>query len=230
VRGCLGFLLFVGTAVAVLAFVAVQLALPAVAASAVKASPLLRDQDVTVSVETSFAGVLLHGDLDRVVITGQNLTEPRAAVGRVSVTLSGVSILDRTFVSAAGTLTGVDVGVGATSPIHVDVVNLGGSGSTLTAEIQVGAAAATTAMRDRLRAAGVPVDVVSLAAGHVDLTIGGLVIASQVAMTESSVSLDAGPLLPSLPILSAPAGGEWRIDQVEVTPAGLRIVVSVPVT
>src|SRR5205814_1868978 len=76
-------------------------------------------------------------------------------------------------------------------------------------------AAAEAAIRDRLRAAGVQVDAVSLARGRIDLTIAGQLVETQTTLTESSVSLDAGAAFTSVPILSAPPGGEWRIDEVD---------------
>jgi hypothetical protein len=228
VRGCLGFLVFAITAVAVLAFVVVQFALPAVVTSAVRSSPLVRGQNVAVQVDTSLTGLFLHGRIDRIVITGRDLSEPSATIADVSVTLSEVSILDRTFATAAGTLSGVDVEVGSSAPIlHIEMVNLSGSASTLTAEVQVSRAAAEAGLLAPLRAAGVPVDAVSLARGRIDLTIAGLLVETQTVLTESGLSLQAGPLSPSVPILSGPAGGAWRIDEVDVTTSGLRIVLSI---
>jgi hypothetical protein len=189
----------------------------------------VRGQNVSVQVDTSLAGILLHGRIDRIVITGHDVTEPNATLASVAVTLSDVSLLDRTFAAASGTLSGVDIGVGSATPIHVDSVDLSGSTSTLTATVQISAAVAAAAITARLRAAGVPIDGVSLASGRIDLTIDGQLVETQAVLAANSLSLQVGSAFPSLPILTGASGGAWRIDAVDVSPAGLRLVVSVPV-
>ncbi|HLX35677.1 MAG TPA: hypothetical protein VKR30_10610 [Candidatus Limnocylindrales bacterium] len=226
-RGCLGFLLFLVVAVGLLGYAVVQYAIPAVVTAAVRSSPLARGQNLTVQVDTSLTGVFLHGSVDRIAIGGANVTEPNATISLVDITLADVSILDRTFASATGTLTGVSVDLSDGSPIQLTSVAVSGSSSSLQTAVDLTAAEASIALRDRLRAAGIPADSVQLVRGGVDIVVAGRTIPARVVVTAGSVSLDAGPPYPAVTVFSAPAGGDWTIGSVDVSATGIRVTVAI---
>lgn len=232
-RGCLGFLLFAAAAIGLLAYGLVEIAVPSIVSTAVKSSSLVQGRDFTVEVTTSFEGVLLHGRVDRIDILGQDVVEQNVTIGRAHLALYDASLLDRTFATANGALEGVDADVGFGAPIHLDTILLSGAESTLLAEIDVGQAEATAAIEDQLRAAGVPVQSVTLGTGQVTFNVAGLPITATLASgggaggSGTGVSLDAGSPFGRVAILDQPAGSVWRIASVDVMPSGLRITVSI---
>jgi hypothetical protein len=223
VRGCLAFLAGVVIVGAGLAWALVTVLLPAAVSAGVRDSPFLRGQAVRVNVQTSLAGVFLHGSVDRITISGRGLSEPNASVASADIVLTDVSIVDRSFTGAAGTLTGVNVDVAASGGLPLGVVTLSGPSKALAAVADMDAATASAALRVRFAAAGIPVDVVSLAAGRIDLTIAGRTVAAIPVITATEVRLEADGGVVNLPIVTLPAGGEWRIAAIEVTPFGIRV-------
>ena len=228
-RGCLAFLVFVAALLAVLAYGFTQFALPALVTAGVRSSPLIHGQDVAIKVETSLDGVLLHGRVDRIDISGDDLTEPNARIGRLELTLRDVTLLDHTFGSAEGVLTGLELQVGDGSTATIGVVLLTGSSTSLEARVLVASGAAESAIQSRLRSAGVPVEAVRLGLGRVDLTVVGQSVATQLRVTPTGLDLDAGPTLGLVEVVSTPPGGEWRIASVGVTPLGIELVLAVSV-
>ena len=220
-RGCLGFLTLVALLGAALA-IAIALLLPATVAAQVRNSPFLRGQPVEVDVQASLAGVLLHRSIDRITISGRGLAEANASVGTAQIVLTDVWIIDRSFASASGTLTGVTIDIGSATPLPLGNVTITGSSQSLTAVGDMDATLATGALKSRFVAAGLPVDAVSLAAGRIDLTIGGRTIRATPVITGTEVRLEAEGLA-SLPIVTLPATGEWRITEITVTPGGIRV-------
>ena len=220
-RGCLGFLTLVALLLAGFAL-AITLLLPTAIAAQVRDSPLLRGQPVEVDVQTSLTGLFLHGTIDRITISGEGLREPEASVGTAQIDLTNVSILDRAFASATGTLTDVTVDGASAVPLPLGTVTLGGSSRDLSAIADIDAAAAATAIKGSFVAAGVPVEAVSLAAGRIDLAIAGRTITARPVITSTEVRLEAEGLA-SLPIVRLPATGEWRITAITITPGGIRV-------
>jgi hypothetical protein len=227
VRGCLGFLLFAGVLIAGLAFVLVELAVPALVSAGVRSSPLVQGRDVQVHVETSFDGVLLHGRADRIDLSGSNLDEPNARIGSLQLTLRDVTLLDRTFADADGLLNGVELQLGTGAPVLIGEVRLTGSSSSLEARLFIGAPAAESAIRSRLLEAGLPVQAVHLGRGRVDLSVAGQTVPASLHLTATALILDAGPPIGSVDVLSAPVGGEWRLASVEVTEQGVQLTVTI---
>jgi len=226
-RGCLGFLVFAAILVTLLAAAVVQLVLPSLVAGDVEGSPLLRGQQVEVHVDTSVAGVLLHGRIDSIRITGTSLTEPNATIAALDLTLADVAIADHTFDTASGSLDGVTITTVNGGSIPIDTVAISGFSSTVLATVRIGATAAEAALRSLLQAAGVAVSSVSLGAGVVDVTIQGHAIQARLVTNGNQLVLDAGSPVAPIELLSAPAGGEWRIDTVDVTASGIAIEVAI---
>jgi hypothetical protein len=223
VRGCLGFLIVVALAGAALGVAIVTVLLPAAASAGVRDSPFLRGQAVRVDVQTSFEGVFLDGRVDRITISGSGLSEPNATVTTADIALIDVSIVDRSFRRAAGTLTDVDVDVASAGALHLETVTLSGSSRALTALADLDATTASTFVRGRLAAAGIPVNAVTFEAGRIDLTIAGVTIAAIPVITSTEVRLEAEGGGVSLPIVAFPSTGEWQITAIQVTPAGIRV-------
>jgi len=223
VRGCLSFLAVVAVVGAGLAFAIVTVLLPAAVSAGVRDSPFLRGQAVQVDVHTSFEGVFFRGRVDRITISGNNLTEPNARVANADIALTDVSIVDRSFDRAAGTLSGVDVDVASAGALHFETLTLGGSSQALTALADLDATTAATFLRGRLVAAGTPVEAVSVAAGRINLTIAGVTIGAVPVITPTDVRLEADGGSVSLPIVTFPGTGEWQITAIQVTAAGIRV-------
>jgi hypothetical protein len=227
VRGCLGFTLFTIAAVAVLAFGITKWAIPALVAAAVETSPVVHGQAVDVLTDASVTGVFLGGRIDRVRITGTNLSEPSTTIGGLDVVLSGVSILDRTFESASGTIAGASVEIdGSSTPIQIPAVALSGSSSALVATVQLGVPEAEALLRGRITRS-VPVDEIRLTADGADLVVHGQVVHARLVVTSDTLTLVPDSPLPSAVILSAPSASAWRIQSVQVDPTGVRIAISI---
>jgi hypothetical protein len=210
--------------VTALAVAFVQLVVPAVVTSAVESSPLVRGQPVTVTVDTSVTGVLLHAQIDRIRITGQSLVESNATIAALDVTLSGVSITDRTFDAAGGTLSGVVIDPAGATPITLPTVALAGASAAVTATISLDAAEATSLIESHLRSAGAPAGVtVSLAQGHLDLLVAGHSIPARIDTTAQTATLVVDGLNLHETLLQAPAGGAWTIGDVEISPTGIQV-------
>jgi hypothetical protein len=230
-RGCLGFLVFAAILVTALAVALVQLALPAVVTAAVEGSPLVRGQPVAVTVETSLGGVLLHGEIDSVRITGANLSEPPATIGDLDVTLSHVSMVDRTFASADGTLVGVVMDPTAAAPIELPTVWIGGSSSALTATVALDAQQTVALLEARLKAAGAPADArVALIPGGIDLSVLGHSVPARIETTAETVQLVSEQAGLDVTLLEAPAGGPWQIGDLQVTPGGMQMTLDLEVS
>jgi hypothetical protein len=229
-RGCLGFLVFAAALIALLAVAFVQVLLPAVATAAIQGSPLVRGQPVAVTVETSVTGVLLHGEIDSVRITATNLSEPPATVGDLEVTLSDVSIADRTFASADGSLVGVVVDPTQGAPIELPTVWLGGSSSALTATVALDAQQTLALLQARLKAAGAPSDArVALSSGGIDLSVLGHSVPARIETTAEAVQLVSEQAALRVTLLEAPAGGPWQIGDLQVTPGGMQLTLDLEV-
>jgi hypothetical protein len=223
VRGCLGFLVVVALAGAALAVAAVNVILPAAVSVAVRDSPFLRGSDVRVEVDASLTGVFLHGSIDRITISGDGLDAPNARIASAAIVLKDVGIVDRSFASATGTLGGVDLEATGAGALHLETVTLDGSSRALTAVADLDAASAVAAIRAKFIAAGVPVDGVSLAAGRIDLSIGGRTIVATPLVTATEVRLETGAVGVSMPIVTFPTTGEWQVTAIVVTPRGVQV-------
>ncbi len=224
-RGFLGFLILAAAVIGVLAVVLAQLVLPAVVSAAILGSPALRGQAVSVRVETSLAG-LVSGRIDQIVLAGNGLAEPSVTISSVDLTLVEVSILDRSFASAAGNLSGVAFSIDTSSPIFIPTAELSGSNRTVFATVDLDPATSASAIQARLRAAGLSVDGVSFADGRIDLTVAGRTVEARTVLTNSGLSLESTEFA-SVLILPTPATSEWRVRTATVTPAGLQIVIGI---
>jgi hypothetical protein len=226
-RGCLTFVLFVALLIGGLAFGLVQFALPALVDAAVRNSTLVHGQPVTVITDASIEGVFLDWRIDRIDITGRDLTEPNARVGNLNLTLRDVALVDRTFASASGELSDVDLQIAGVPLARVASVGLTGTSTSIQAGVLVTASAAEAAIRARLQDANVPVQQVRLGAGRIDITIAGQVVSAQPLLTSNGLALDVGAPVPPIELVSTPPGGEWRIDSVLVSPAGIRMSIGI---
>jgi len=226
-RGCLSFLVFVALLITALAVVVVRFALPAVVDSAVRSSPFVHGQPVTVVTDTSFEGVFLRGQIDAIEISGHDLSEPNARIGAATITLRDIPLVSRTFASASGTLTDVDLQVAGVPLARVSSVGLTGTSSTLEADVLIAASAAEAAIQARLEDANVPVQAVKLGEGHVNITIAGQVLSAQLRLGSAGLQLDVGAPVVPIDLVAVPAGGEWRIDSVLVSPDGIRMAVAI---
>ena len=226
-RGCLSFLVFVSLLLGALAFGFTRFALPALVSAAIESSPLLHGQPATVTTETSLAGVVLGGRIDEIRITTDHLDEPNASIDWVDLTLRDVSMLDRSFASASGELGGVSLDLGDDEPVLIPSIHVGGSATSLSATLDFDAAEAEYVFRSRLTSAGIPIDAVRLGVGQVEVTVRGQIVVASVRLADGGVVLDGGPTVGAIPLLEAPAGGEWRVEEVGVLPTGLHLVVSI---
>ncbi len=222
-RGCLAFLLFAALLIGALALAVVRLALPGLVDSAVRGSPLAHGQPLTVVTNASIEGVFLGGRIDEIEISGRDLAESNASLGTLDVTFRDVSIFDHTFASADGGMTFATLSIGPENRVTADAVGLRGSGTTLTATADFSSPEAEGAIGVVLQDAGVPVDGVHLGTGRVEIKVAGATLPADLRVADGGLTLEAGNL-GSIPLIEPPPGSEWRIEGVEVTPAGIRLV------
>jgi hypothetical protein len=139
VRGCLFTIILAAVVVALI----VVIGLPALAAglltAGVKAAGL-QANDITVNVTADPPWDLLGLHADRVRVRATSATFRGLQIGALDVTLTNVSIVDRTANGVAGRLTGVTVPNVAGQPLGLEAINLAGSGDQVTATTTIAAA------------------------------------------------------------------------------------------
>ncbi|MEI7743191.1 MAG: hypothetical protein WCK58_05495 [Chloroflexota bacterium] len=196
-RGCL----FTLVLAAALAFIVVNVGLPAVAAGALTATITaagLQAPDTVVTVASDPTTELLGLHADSVHVTATGATFRDLKIGSLDLTLSDVSGVDRTVGTVDGTLTDVTVTSLATGPVLLRTIAIAGGSDAITVSTAIANADAEALVSAAvLRATGSRPTSVTLASPNlVTVVVGGAKVSGHLLVTGSgdlSVQIDDGP-------------------------------------
>jgi hypothetical protein len=221
-RRFLGWLVLVA-ALGAAAYVLVPMVARPLVADAVRTVSPFGGEPVQVDVEVSALG-LLRGSIDRIHLTGAELTTGRFTIGRLDVSATDVGILDHAFTSMTGTLETVKLRRGDGSQFQARQVQLEGPSTELEATAAVGRSAALDLVRRALEAGGLPTGDVALVDGGVRVTVLGQPTTVALGAADGALTI-AGSIAGggSIVVFGPEPGDPWRITGVSVSPSGLEV-------
>jgi hypothetical protein len=221
-RSLLGWAVLVALLLAIGYAVAPILVRPLVADVIRTVSPF-GGEPLDVDVEVSTPG-LLHGTIDRVRLTGANLTSDRVGIGSLDITATNVGIGDHSFSAATGTLDDVALQRADGSDADAERVTLAGPSDKIDATATVDRDAALKMVRAALTNAGLPADDVTLTDRGVRLSVVGQSTEVALQAVDGSVAI-AGSIAGggSIVVFGPEPGDPWRITAVSVSPDGLEV-------
>jgi len=224
-RGIIKFLVFSTLLVALLVFIGVPLlAGPLLAGMARDAG--LEGDGVEVSVNLLGPG-LFSGRASEVRVRAEDVTVPRAMIGRLDLTLHGVSPADRTFESVTGHLEDVRVSGPGGLSVMIRSVDLDGPAETTRARGELSAEDSEVLVAQVARDAGLTVDRVRLEAGGLLLIRGEQETQARFRVAGAALILETDD---RQEVVVAPVPSEpWRLETVSVTQDGLAIELTVDV-
>src|SRR6266404_6081579 len=100
-RSFLGFLILVALLIGVFALVVLPVAGPGLVSAVIRGTPPLAGQNVMVSTLVDVAG-LVRGEIGRIDVAGSSVGVHSARADDVTVSIDGLSVVDRSFVSLDG--------------------------------------------------------------------------------------------------------------------------------
>jgi hypothetical protein len=184
-RGCLTFLLLVVVTI----LVASWLFLPAVAGGAVVAALgaggfMGSPASATVSSDPPIE--LLGGHADRIVIQARDATFHELSAATVDLTLTDVSLFDRTAGTVSGTLTGIRMVPRSGHVLPVSSAKLSGSSSAIQARLSLSLADVSAIAASALTSAagGTPSKVTLAAPDKVSIVLSGVTVSGRVAVDD----------------------------------------------
>lgn len=225
-RSLLGFLAFIAVFFAlVVAFLAPAIVAPMVAAAVREASPF-GDRPLDVEVEVDAIG-LLRGFVSEIRISGTDLDDEGVHIGKLSMTIRGLRLDDRSFAGIEGGLDAVAVPLGDAEPLLVGRISVSGASASVAATANLDHSAALAFMTRSFEEQGVDARGLELIDGGVSIVIFEQRVDLALAVTDGALVI--ADLLGTGPMeLLAPQPGEpWRLTGVTATPAGLEIVAAV---
>lgn len=192
-------------------------------ADAVRAASPFGSAPLQVDVDVSALG-LLRGTIDRIHVSGANLSADRLRIGSLDATASRVEIVDRAFGSMTGTLDAVVLRRGDGTEIQAREVQLVGPSAEVEATVAIGRAAALEIIRRALEGAGLPTSNLALIDGGVRLTVLGQPTDIALGAVGGALTI-AGSIAGggSIVVFGPEAGDPWRITGVAVSPDGLEV-------
>ena len=221
-RGFFGWLVLLA-ALGAAAYVLAPIVVRPLVADAVRAASPFGTEPIEVDVEVSDLG-LVRGTIDRIHVTGANLSADRLRIGSLDVTANGVGIVDHAFGSMTGTLDAVVLWRGDGTEIQAREVRLAGPSDEVEATATIGRAAALEIIRRALEGAGLPTGNLALINGGVRLTVLGQPTDIALRAVDGALAI-AGSIAGggSLVVFGPEPGDPWRITGVTVSPDGLEV-------
>lgn len=222
--GLIKFTAFSAALIALLVFVVI----PVVAGPII--SGLLRDaglagDDIDVSVEILGAEIL-SGRVPAMRLKAEDVEVRNATIGRLDVTLDGVSATDRSFGSISGTLWDVRVAGPGGLPIVLETVHLAGPAGSARATGTLDRSESQALVRAVAGQAGVTIDEVTLGDGILTLQQDGQTTEAQARLAGERLVLEMEGAEPVELLPPAPSGS-WRVREVGITPDGMTVELSV---
>ncbi len=185
----------------------------------------VQGDDLDVSVDL-FGPSILTGRAPSVRVQADDVEVPRAVIGRVDVTLTDVSVPDRSFASISGTLDDVRVTGPGGLALVVQTIDLEGPAEATRATGSMDRTGSEALVREIAGQAGVQLDEVTLGEGSLTVEQDGRATEAQLRVAGDALILDAEEADPV--VLLAPAPSEsWRLKDVRVTPDGMVVELTV---
>jgi hypothetical protein len=224
--GLIKFAAFSAALIALLVFVVIPVvAGPIISGLAHDAG--LEGDDVEVSVDLLGPGIL-SGRAPSVRIQGNELDVPRAVIGRVDLTLTEVSLSDRTFETVSGTLYEVRVTGPGDVGIVVETIDLEGPAEATRATGRLDRPESEALVREIASQAGLEVDDVIVGDGSITFQQGGRTVDARLRVTGDALILDPVGVEPIVLLAPAPSDS-WRLSDVIITPDGMTVDLTVDV-
>jgi hypothetical protein len=220
-RTFLGWVLLVAI-LGVIAFAVAPVAVRPLVVDAVRAaSPF---GSAPLDIEVSIDPVdLLRGTIDRIHVTGADLTARNASIGTLDVTATNVAIGDHSFDSIEGMLGRVVMTRSDGTTIDIDRIDLSGPSTAVDATAGITHDAAIALVRGALADAGLPVDEIELVDGGVRLQVLGGRTDVAIGVVGGSLTI-AGALAGGQIVLFGPSTGDlWTLTGVAITPEGMQV-------
>lgn len=223
-RRFLGFVVLLLVALGVAAVVVVPMLVRPMVVDTVRAVLPFDDQPIEVEVEINPMSLLL-GSIDRIHVTGSDLSAEGADIAGLELTLTHVLTGDRTFERLTGRLTGVALPFVQRETLVIDTIELSGQSGDVSAVARLDLRAALALVGNAFADAGIAVD-------SLELVDGGVAFALFDQRVVVPVGVDTGALLipdvagGQLVIIEPGPDDPWRITGVGVTPSGMEVHVS----
>ncbi len=222
--GFIRFAAFSAALIALLVFVVIPLVAGPVISGLVRDAGVLGD-DVDVSVNVLGPGIL-SGHVPSLRLQADDVEVPRAAIGRLDITLSDVSAVDRSFQSISGMLREVRVTGPGGLPLVVAAIDLDGPTEATRATGRLDRSQSQALVRAMAGQAGVTVDDVRLREGSLTFRHGGEAVEAELVVVGEALVLETAGADPV--VLLAPATPDpWRLRDVRITPDGMMVDLTV---
>jgi hypothetical protein len=222
VRSFLGFVLLVVVLLGAALFLVAPAAGPGVVSAIIRGTPPLAGQDVAVDANVDPVA-LLSGRIASVQIQGQNLRTAEGSADSVNVTVTGLSVVDRSFAGITGHLAGATLRSDTNGTATFTSVELSGSSSSLLGRATIAPDEASRLVIARLADVGITLDALEVATGSLGVTIGGQRFEATLRLEDGSLVLDTNGAVPPLEVVKASEFGAWRASSVTVEPGGVVI-------
>jgi len=220
-RSFVGFLILVALLVGVLAFAVLPLAGPGLVSAVIRGTPPLAGQNTTVSTRVD-AEALMRGEISRIDVAGPSLGMGSARASGVTVSIDGLSVIDRSFRNLDASAASVAINQPDGTFVELHDVSVSGDSETLDVVGQIPADVAIRLLAERLAAAGMPVDAIRLEPDVIVVTFAGQEIASSLSIAGDSVVLTPAGGLPPVTV-SAGVVDPWRLVALDVATAGITV-------
>lgn len=218
--GLIKFAVFSAALIALLVLVVIPVVAGPIISGLARDAGVVGD-DVDVSVDL-FGPSILTGRAPSVRLQAEGVEVPRAVIGHLDVTLTDVSLSDRSFESVSGALQDVRVSGPGGVPITVQAIDLEGPAEATRATGRMDRPESEGLVREIAAQAGVDVDDVSLGDGSLTIQHGGQTTEARLRVAGDALILEAPGADPV--VLMAPAPSEsWRLSDVRVTPEGMTV-------
>jgi hypothetical protein len=220
-RSFLGFVLLVALLLGVFAFAVLPLAGPGLVSAVIRGTPPLAGQKVTVSTNVD-AQALLRGEITRIAVTGASVGSGSVRASGLTLTIDGLSVLDRSFANLDGQAASVVLDQPDATIVELHDLSVSGNSRILDAVGLIPAEEVVRLLTVRLAVAGRPVDAIRLESGAIVITLAGQEIPSRLAITDGAVYLTPDGGFPPVAV-SAAVPAPWRLVGLDVAPAGITV-------
>jgi hypothetical protein len=177
--------------------------------------------DTKVEVSAAFPPQILIGRADKIRITSSQVSVDDLHAASIDVTLNDVALIDRTFGTVDGTLTGVRVPDPTGDAITIETVALQGKSTAATATMTISQAEAERVAEAQLKGAVVKF----VAPDKVTITLNGKTEPGRLVVKNGSLVVvpDSGAL-PSLTIIAGGKGNPFQLTSASVGATTITLV------